>query len=228
MNIAVLGSGIVGRALSGKLAELGHSVVLGTRDVGDLLARTEPGMGGRLPPFSQWNEQNPAVGLGTFAEAAAHGEMVFNATAGSATLEVLRSAGNENLEGKILVDVSNPLDFSHGMPPTLLVCNTESLAEQIQQAFPGVNVVKTLNTMNASVMVDPKAVSGGDHHLFISGDDAEAKARVVELLKNDFGWMNIIDLGDITTARGPEMMLPLWVQLMGMLGTPAFNFKIAR
>src|SRR5204863_1911954 len=140
---------------------------------------------------------------GTFAEAAAHGEMVFNCTNGSATLDVLKAAGAANLKGKVLVDVANPLDFSKGMPPTLTVCNTDSLGEQIQREFPKVRVVKSLNTTSAAVMVDPKRVPG-DHAIFVCGNDAAAKSQVTDLLKK-FGWKTVIDLGDITGGRGQEM-----------------------
>ena len=153
---------------------------------------------------------------------------MINATSGSGSLQALELAGESNLNGKILIDISNPLDFSKGFPPSLTVCNTDSLGEQIQRAFPNARVVKTLNTTTAAVMVDPAKVAGGDHHLFVSGNNAAAKARVTELLRQWFGWRNVIDLGDITTARGAEMLLPLWVRLMGPLGTPMFNFKIAR
>ena len=127
----------------------------------------------------------------------------------------------------MLIDVANPLDFSQGFPPSLNPVNTDSLGEQIQRAFPEARVVKTLNTMNASVMVDPASVAGGDHSVFVSGNDADAKGIVSGLLK-DFGHRDIIDLGDITTARGAEMVLPIWVRIWGALGTGAFNFKIAR
>ncbi len=143
-------------------------------------------------------------------------------------LEALKLAGERNLTDKILIDIANPLDFSRGFPPSLSVCNTDSLGEQIQRAFPGAKVVKTLNTTNALVMVDPAKVAGGDHDLFVSGNDAAAKARVTELLERWFGWNSVIDLGDITTARGPEMLLAIWVRLYGTLGTGMFNFKIAR
>jgi predicted dinucleotide-binding enzyme len=225
VNIAVLGTGTVGRTLGGKLAGRGHDVVIGTRDVAELMARTEPAMGGRVPPFAEWHKDNSGVSVDTFAGAAAHGEVVFLATVGSAALEVLRSAGESNLEGKVLIDVSNPLDYSHS-PPALLVCNTESLGEQIQNAFPRTRVVKSLNTMNASVMADPRSVGGGDHHVFVSGDDAVAKEKVVELLRDGFGWQQVIDLGDITTARGTEMYLPLWLRAVQALGTPTFNVKL--
>ena len=227
MKIGVLGTGMVGRSLSGKLSEVGHSVVVGTRDVTELLARTESTMGGRVGPFAEWHRENPDVKVDTFAGAAAHGEVVFNATAGAAALEVLRAAGESNLEDKVLVDVSNPIDSSGGGGlPTLFVSNTDSLAEQIQREFPRAKVVKTLNTMNASVMVDPQKLGGGDHHVFVGGDDASAKEKVIELLREGFGWQHIIDLGDITTARGTEMFLSLWLRLMQARGTAAFNVKI--
>ena len=137
------------------------------------------------------------------------------------------AAGAENLAGKVLMDIANPLDFSHGFPPSLNPVNTDSLGEQIQRAFPEARVVKTLNTMTASVMVDPASVAGGDHSVFVSGNDAAAKETVAGLLK-DFGHRDIIDLGDITTARGAEMILPIWLRVWGALGTGAFNFKVAR
>jgi predicted dinucleotide-binding enzyme len=225
MNIAVLGTGMVGQALAGRLDALGHSVVVGTRDPQATQARTEPdGMGN--PPFSAWHAQHPAVGLATFAEAAAGADLVFNASSGEAALELLRLAGAENLAGKVLVDIANPLDFSAGFPPTLFVKDTDSLGEQIQRAFPETKVVKTLNTLNASLMVEPKTL-GESSTVFVSGEDAAAKAVVVEILES-FGHEDVIDLGGIETARGTEMLLPIWLQLMGTLGTPRFNFKIVR
>lgn len=153
--------------------------------------------------------------------------MVVNATNGAGTLEALGSAGAARLAGKVLMDVSNALDFSQGMPPVLNPVNTDSLGERIQRAFPSARVVKTLNTMNAGLMVDPGRLAGGDHSVFISGDDAEAKAAVAALLA-DLGHRDIIDLGDITTARGAEMVLPLWLRLYAALGTPNFNLKVVR
>lgn len=224
MKVGIIGSGIVGQTIGAKLAERGVDVVLGTRTPGKLDEKR--GMGA---PLSEWVAKAGRNGrLGTFAEAAAHGELVINATSGTGSLEALALAGANNLDGKILIDIANPLDFSKGMPPSLTVSNTDSLGEQIQRAFPRVKVVKTLNTTNASVMVDPVLVAGGDHELFVSGNDTEAKQRVTSLLKEWFGWKSVIDLGDITTARGTEMLLPIWVRLWGALGTPMFNFKIAR
>jgi predicted dinucleotide-binding enzyme len=177
---------------------------------------------------AEWVRKNgKAASHGTFADAAAFGEILFNCTSGRASLDALKMAGANNLKGKVLIDIANPLDFSKGMPPTLWVCNTDSLGEQIQHAFPEVKVVKTLNTMNCQVMVNPSLVPG-DHDVFVSGNDAGAKATVTRVLKDGFGWKSVIDLGDITTARGVEMLLPIWITLRGQLQTGTFNFKIAR
>ena len=154
--------------------------------------------------------------------------MVFNCTAGGASLAALELAGEDNLRGKVLIDVANALDFSGGMPPTLSVVNTDSLGEQIQRAFPQVRVVKALNTVTAALMVDPRLVADGDHHAFVCGDDAQAKAQVTEILTDWFGWREVLDLGDITAARGTEMWLPLWLRLWGALGTPVLNLKVVR
>ncbi len=225
MRIGILGAGMVGQSLGSALAHRGHEVVLGTRTPQEL---DEP-RGQSARPLRQWLEQAGAgARAGTFAEAAAHGEVVLNATNGRGALDALRLAGEENLAGKILVDISNPLDFSRGMPPTLLVCNDDSLGEQIQRALPAARVVKTLNTTNAYVMTDPGQLAGGDHTLFVSGNDAGAKQAVIGYLREWFGWQDVIDLGDITTARGTEMLLPLWIRLMSALRTPVFNFKVVR
>lgn len=226
MNIGILGTGMVGRTLSAKLAHLGHSVMIGTRDIDKTLAHTEPDSMGN-PPFRVWHQQNPRIKLGTFAEAAIFGKILLNCTSGGGSLEALKMAGETNLNGKVLIDIANPLDFSKGMPPTLSVSNTDSLGEQIQHAFPQVKVVKTLNTMNANLMVNPALLSG-DHDVFVSGNDPAAKAQVADFLKQQFGWKSVIDLGDITTARGVEMILPIWLNLFGVLQTPLFNFKIVR
>jgi predicted dinucleotide-binding enzyme len=226
MKIAVLGSGMVGRALAGRTAQLGHEVAIGTRDPQATLARADGDTMGN-PPFSAWSAEHPEVALLPFADAAAGAELVISATAGSGAIEALRLAGAEHLAGKVLVDISNPLDFSAGFPPTLFVKDTDSLGEQIQRAFPDAKVVKTLNTLRADLMVDPASLAGGDHSIFLSGDDAGAKATVTELLQS-FGWHDIIDLGELSTARGTEMLLPIWLRLMNALGTPMFNFKIIR
>jgi predicted dinucleotide-binding enzyme len=226
MRFAVLGTGMVGRSIAARLASLGHDVTIGTRDIDALLARTEPDAMG-TEPFSSWREQHAGIGLATFADAAAAAEVLVNATNGAGSVEALTAAGEEHLDGKVLIDISNPLDFSQGMPPSLFVSNTDSLGEQIQRAFPGARVVKTLNTMNALIMADPSLVAGGDHTVFLSGNDDGAKAQVSEIL-GSFGWRDILDLGDITTARGPEMYLPLWLRLFGALGTRMYNIKVVR
>jgi 8-hydroxy-5-deazaflavin:NADPH oxidoreductase len=226
VRLGVLGTGVVGKTITARLAGLEHEVMVGTRNPEATLSRTEPDQFGN-PPFSDWQQEHPAVELGTFGEAAAYGEMVVNATSGVVSLEALKMAGEENLNGKILIDISNPLDFSQGMPPTLSVSNTDSLGEQIQRRFPEAKVVKTLHTMNAYLMVDPTQLAGADHTVFVSGDSAEAKETVTDLLRR-MGWTDIIDLGDITTARATEMLLPLWLRLFGALQKPVFNFKIVR
>jgi predicted dinucleotide-binding enzyme len=216
MRIGVLGTGVVGRTLGSALLRSGHEVRMGSRTAGNEAAVAWAGeIGG------------PAT-EGTFADAAGFGELIVNATAGAVSLQVLHAAGQEQLAGKVLIDVSNPLDTSKGMPPTLTVCNDDSLAEQLQRAYPDVRVVKTLNTVTAAVMVEP-ARDPGTHTIFVAGDDADAKAQVRELL-GEFGWPDeaILDLGDITAARGLEMYLPLWIRLWGALGTPILNVEARR
>ncbi len=216
MNIAILGTGMVGSAIGNKLIQLGHTVKMGSRTAGGEKALA-------------WVQENGSkASQGTFADAAAGGELLFNCTSGMGSLAALQAAGAANLRGKILIDVSNPLDFSKGMPPTLNPCNDESLGERLQKAFPETKVVKALNTLTAALMVNPAALAGGDHTLFLCGNDAEAKAKVLGLLKGGFGWQDVLDLGDITAARGQEMILPIWIRLWGGLKTANFNFKIVR
>jgi len=200
MKIGILGTGVVGTTLATGFAKAGHEVKLGARTAG----------GGKV----------------TFAEAAGFGEIVFNCVGGEHALAALKAAGAKNLDGKTLVDVANPLDFSKGMPPSLSIVNTDSLGEQLQRAFPNAKVVKALNTLNTSVMLNPGLLKG-ETDLLICGNDAGAKDQVRKLLES-FGWKSIIDLGDITNARGTEMWLALWIRLMGALGTPQFNLKIVR
>lgn len=215
MKIGVLGTGMVGQAIAGKLAQLGHEVKMGSRTQGNEKALAFVKAGGSK------------ASKGTFADAAAFGEMVFNCTSGGGSLAALQSAGAANLKGKILVDIANPLDFSKGMPPFLSVVNTDSLGEQIQRAFPETHVVKSLNTLTAGLMVNPGALPS-DTDIFVSGNDAGAKAKVTEFLKKEFGWKIVIDLGDITTARGTEMWLALWIRLYGKFGSANFNLHLVR
>jgi predicted dinucleotide-binding enzyme len=215
LKIGILGTGIVGNTIGSKLVQLGHEVKMGSRTVNN-------------PKAAEWVKANGSkASQGTFSDAAAFGEVVFNCTAGSVSLEALKQAGKENLKAKVLVDLSNPLDFSHGMPPTLTVCNNDSVGEQVQRAFPDAKVVKALNMVNCNVMVNPSLVPG-DHDIMISGNDANAKSRVQEMLTKWFGWKSVVDLGDISAARGMEMYLPLWLRLMGLYQNPNFNIKIAK
>jgi 8-hydroxy-5-deazaflavin:NADPH oxidoreductase len=227
MWIGILGTGMVGKAVAARLAGLDNEVLVGTRDPATTLAREEPDRYGN-PPFRVWLEQHPDVKLGSFADAAAHGELLVNATAGEASLDALRLAGEANLAGKVLVDIANALDYSRGMPPTPLVSTTDSLGERIQGAFPAARVVKALNTMSAPLMVNPRQLADGDHSVFVCGDDPEAKALVTGLLTDGFGWRDVIDLGDLSAARATEMVLPVWLRLWGALQVPMFNFKVVR
>jgi predicted dinucleotide-binding enzyme len=227
-RIAIMGTGSVGQAFASKFITLGYEVMLGTRNVSEKLASTAKDAYGN-PPLSEWHSINKAVKLGTFEEAAIFGEIILNATMGVKSIAALSLAGAKNLNGKILIDVSNPLDFSKGLPPGLLpeLSNTYSLGEEIQKTFPEVKVVKTLNTMWNGLMVNPGMLNGGDHSVFICGNSPEAKEKVKEILKS-FGWPdgNILDLGDISSARGTEMYLPLWLRIFGATGNGAFNLKI--
>ena len=215
LKIAVLGTGMVGNTIATKLVQLGHQVIVGSRtadsEAGERWLRS---VGGKAQ-------------IATFADAAAFGEIAFDCTNGAHSLSALRLAGAKNLRGKILIQVGNPLDAAKGMPPSLNPCNTDSLGEQVQREFPDTRVVKTLNTVNCRIMVEPSLVPG-DHNLFICGNDEGAKAQVADYLCEWFGWKhkNIIDLGDISNSRGTEMFLPLWVRLWGVLKTPLFNIHV--
>jgi predicted dinucleotide-binding enzyme len=206
---------MVGNAIAAKLVQLGHDVKMGSRTADNAKAGAwVKAAGGK-------------ASQGTYADAAAHGELVFNCTAGVGSLAAIEAAGPKNLAGKVLVDVSNPLDFSKGMPPTLSVCNTVSLGEQLQAALPETKVVKALNTMNANLMVNP-ALLPGEHDAFLCGNDAGAKGKVAEILKGWFGWKTVHDLGDLTAARGQEMFVIFWVRIMGALQSPMFNVHVVK
>lgn len=217
MKIAVLGTGMVGTTIASKLVDLGHEVALASRTTDNEKAQA-------------WLAKVGAekATVATYADAARSAELVFNCTSGAGSLEALHMAGAEALAGKILIDIANPLDFSRGMPPRLSVCNDSSLGEQIQAAFPQTQVVKSLNTINCNLMVEPSSLPGA-HVVFVSGNDAEAK-RFVEhtVLREWFGWKEVVDLGDISSARGTEMYLPLWLRMWGALQTADFNVAIVR
>jgi 8-hydroxy-5-deazaflavin:NADPH oxidoreductase len=229
MDIAIFGTGIVGRTLAEKLVAQHHNVTIGTRSPEETLARLDADSMGN-GPFCDWHVQHTNVSLATFAEAAAVSEAIVLATNGGGAVASLEAAGAENLGTKILLDLTNPLDFSQGMPPTLSVVNTDSLGEMLQRAFPLVRVVKTLNTVSTQVMVHPEAVAGGRHNVFLSGNDSDAKKSVGQYLQSWFGWTSesIIDLGDITTARGTEMYFAFWVRTFLASGNPLFNISIVR
>ncbi len=213
MRIAVIGTGFAGRTLAQGLKRIGHDVVVGTRDP-DVTAKRE-----------EWADlEIPLRALGVVA---ADADLVVNATNGMASLAALGGIGTEHLAGKVIVDVANPLDFSQGFPPTLSVKDTDSLAEQIQRAFPGARVVKSLNTVNAVLMVDPASLGDGDTTIFAAGDDPDARELVVGLLR-ELGWQDVVELDGLSNARGLEMWMPLWVRLMGALGTAEFNMKLVR
>jgi hypothetical protein len=212
MKIGVLGTGIVGETLATKIIQLGHEVMMGSREEANIKATT-------------WaKDMGPRASFGTFANASAFGDILFNCTLGSASLGALRHAGAENLRGKILIDTANPIDYSseHWM---LTVCNNDSLGEQIQRTFPATKVVKTLNTMNANIMVEPRKLSEKSD-VFVSGNDIDAKATVISMLRDWFGWRSIVDLGDITTSRSVEMYVILWHTLRNAISSPRFNIKV--
>lgn len=208
----MLGTGMVGRTLAPALSRLGHDVVVGTRDPDATRARDD------------WDLDLP---LAPFAGVAEGADLVVNATSGRGSLEALEAVGEAALADSVLLDVANPLDFSAGFPPTLTVKDTDSLAEQIQRAFPRTRVVKSLNTVNCAVMVDPSRVGDDETTMFVAGEDPGARERVVALLEQ-LGWRDVIEFEDLAAARGMEMWLPLWVRLTGRLGTPVFNIRVVR
>jgi 8-hydroxy-5-deazaflavin:NADPH oxidoreductase len=220
MNIGVLGTGMVGEAIASALTENGHNVRLGSRSATNEKA-------------AEWvKKSNNHATQGDFNDAASFGEMVFLCLNGAHALDVVRSIDGGNAAGKIVIDVTNPLDFSKGMPPRLLdgLSNSNSLGEEIQKAWPGARVVKVFNTVNANVMVNPKLVNNGDHSLFICGDDADAKNKVKHFLVDTFGWKpeNLLDMGGISSARVTEAYVPFWVSMMQALGTPMFSIKVVK
>ncbi|MBL8911499.1 MAG: NAD(P)-binding domain-containing protein [Archangium sp.] len=216
MRVAVFGTGTVGETLGRKLIEVGHDVMMGSRSASNEKA------------LAWVKKAGSKASAGTFSDAAKYGQLIVNATLGTATIEVFKAAGADNTAGKPVIDISNPLDFSKGFPPSLFVSNTDSLAEQLQREFPKAHIVKALNTMTAAIMVNPRALSES-HHTWICGADAGAKETVRGVLQS-FGWKSeeIIDCGDLSASRAIESLLPMWLRLYGALKTPMFNLKIVK
>jgi len=209
MQIAILGTGAVGPALGKALSAAGHQVTIGTRD----------------PEQTKARERWAGVDLPLAAYQDLDGDVFINATNGQGSLAALRAVGDA-LKGKVVIDTSNALDFSHGFPPSLFVSNTDSLAEQMQRAFPEAQLVKMFNTMANEVMVDPNGLSS-DTTIFVAGNDVTARQTAASLAA-DLGWTDVLDLGDLTAARGLEMYLPLWVRMFAQIGHPEFNIKVVR
>jgi predicted dinucleotide-binding enzyme len=215
-RIGVLGTGMVGNTIASRLIELDYEVKMGSRIAGNDKAKA-------------WADSNgPKASQGTFSDAARFGDLIFNCTKGEHTLDVLQTVEAKNMSGKILIDVSVPLDFSKGSPPTLIpaLTNTNSLGEEIQRRYPKTLVVKTLNIVNCEVMVDPSKC-GGNASMFIAGNDSEAKKEVEKILQK-FGWKDIIDLGEIKHSRSTEMMLPIWLSVYMTNKNSHFGFKIVK
>jgi len=220
MNIGVLGTGMVGETIATALIEKGHQVRMGSRSANNDKAAT-------------WvKKSNNKASQGDFNDAAAFGEIVFLCLNGAYALDAVRSINAASINGKVVIDLTNPLDFSKGMPPRLLegLNNSTSLGEEIQAVLPGASVVKTFNTINSNVMVNPKLVNNGDHTLFICGNDNDAKNKVKQFLVDTFGWKseNLMDLGGMITARGTEAYVPFWVMMMQATGSPMFNIKVVK
>ncbi len=229
MKIAILGTGMVGQSLAPTLAKKGHQVVIGTRDVKKTLANMEPHPFG-MPSFGQWHKGHSEIPVATFKQAIADSELLINATNGFSIIDILKDVPSASFDNKVMIDLANSLDFSKGMPPRVGVTDKPgvSIGETIQATFPKLRVVKSLNTLTSSAMLNPSVVTGGDSTLFMSGNDAAAKATVLELLQS-FGWKDVIDLGDISNAGATELMMPIWLRVWGKLGqSTVFNFKIVR
>lgn len=226
-KVAIIGTGTVGQTLAARLSDVGYEVKMGTRNVNAKLSLTNDSTASAA--LKAWLEKNNAIALVTFAEAAEWGEIILNATKGAESIAALMLCGADNLKAKTLIDVANPLDFSKGMPPCIVpeLSNTNSLGEEIQRTFPNTKVVKTLNTMWCGLMANPVKLNGGEHTNFICGNDADAKKEVKTLL-NAMGWKNenVLDLGDITSARGTEAVLPIWLRVWTATQNGAFNFKV--
>ncbi|MBD0297118.1 MAG: NAD(P)-binding domain-containing protein [Bacteroidota bacterium] len=219
MKIGILGTGVVGETIGSALINKDHQVLMGSRKAGNDKAKTWVKRAGK------------SASEGTFSDAALFGEVIFLCLNGGYALDALDTVKRDDINGKILIDLTNPLDFTRGMPPFILhEYHDRSLGEKIQETVPNAYVVKTLNTVNCNVMVEPRKINNGNHSLFICGDDANAKNQVMHFLVDNFGWLpeSFIDLGDIRAARVTEAYVPLWAMMYQALGTPAFSIKVVR
>jgi 8-hydroxy-5-deazaflavin:NADPH oxidoreductase len=229
MKIAIFGTGMVGQNLATALASKGHSVTIGTRDVRKSLATADANAFG-MPAFGTWHKANSQIQVATFADAAASSELLINATNGAVIIDILQDIPKQNFDSKVMIDAANALDVSKGMPPRVSITDTAgaSNGERLQAAFPTLRVVKALNTITAFAMLNPAAVADGDSTLFMCGNDASAKATVLELLQS-YGWKDVLDLGDISSSGAMELMMPIWFRVWAKLGqTTVFNYKIVR
>lgn len=227
MKVAVLGTGMVGKALSQKLHTMGHKVSIGTRSVEATVSKLAP-MDADGLTYESWLSRHEGIQMRSFRDSITGAEIIISSLSGKHAVATLGALADE-IGDRVVIDTTNPLDFSHGAAPVLSVTGADSLSEQIQAALPRARVVKALNTVGFSVMVDPQAINDGNHILPICGNDEAAKAAV-RLLLEQMGWRtgSLVDLGDLTNARGMEAYLLYWFRLMGKLGTSSFNIEIVR
>lgn len=212
MRVGILGSGVVGQSLGRGFAGRGHEVVLGTRTPDSE----------KLAPWKR--EVGDRGRTGTFAQAAAYGEVLVVAVLGTAAEQAIDLAGPRSFDGKVVIDVTNPLDFSKGMPPGLFVGMTDSLGERIQRKLPRAKVVKCFNIVNNQTMIDPSN-TGTKPTMLLCGNDEGAKRKVTEILEQ-FGWDDVVDIGGIDGARWLEAHVPLWVRVTMQKNTWFLGFKV--
>jgi 8-hydroxy-5-deazaflavin:NADPH oxidoreductase len=220
MKTGVLGTGMVGEMIGTALIQKGHEVMMGSRTTNNEKA-------------AAWAAKNGNKAChGMFEDAAKFGDIIFICVNGSIAADVLQQAGADHFINKVVIDLTNPLDFSNGFPPSLLpnYCNTYSLGEEVQKILPAAKVVKALNTVTASLMINANLVNNGYHNLFICGNDIDAKNTVKHFLADNFNWKPelMIDLGDIKSSRLTEGMIPFWVGVMEAEQSAIFNFMIVK
>jgi predicted dinucleotide-binding enzyme len=220
MKIGILGSGVVGFTIANAVLAKGHDVMIGSRT-------------SNHEKTTAWSREQGAHALhGTFKETALWSELLFLCVNGSVVKSVIELTEAGSCKDKILIDLTNPLDFSKGMPPSLLpeYSNHYSLGEFVQEQLPETKVVKALNTVNCKLMVDANLVNNGVHHLFLCGNDPEAKNTVKHFLADNFNWKPecLLDFGNIQAARLTEAIVPFWVGAMKVVDTPLFNYLIVK